>query len=137
MKTELKVPTEFEEQMNFVTVAKLKFPGIMICSQIAGANLGKAASGRAKAAGYMKGWPDIFIAEPVVFDDKGKTFFGLFIEMKRRDKRKSVVSADQKKVLKDLSDKGYKCVVCYGWEDAMTILEIYMNGPHMHRGVMF
>ncbi len=97
LKAKLKVPTEFEEQMNFVNLARLKYPGIMICSQIAGANLGKAASGRAKAAGYMKGWPDVFIARARYSFNQKEFFYGLFIEMKRRDKSLSTVSADQKR----------------------------------------
>lgn len=110
--------SEFEEQKSFVTVVKLKYPNVLLCAQIAGINLGAKYGWKAKVAGYKKGWPDIFIAEP------NKDYHGLFIEMKKRGDTKP--TPDQKIVGKQLEERGYKFIVSHGWQYAFQELEAYI-----------
>lgn len=72
--------------------------------------------------GMKKGFPDNFIAEP-----RG-IYHGLFIELKRAKKSLSRKSPEQRQWIKDLEEKGYKAVFCYGAEEAKrTVLE-YLEG---------
>jgi len=73
---------------------------------------------RMKAAGYTRGWPDIFIPIP------HKSWGGLFIEFKSP---KGKISDHQKKMLTDLYELGYKTAVCRSIEDAMTVVRLYLR----------
>ena len=83
-----------------------------------------------KSEGAVAGVPDLVIPEP------NKYYHGLYIEMKRRPKRlkngkKSVthtkVSPEQEKWLRELNERGYYAVVCYGEDEAIEIIEEYME----------
>lgn len=83
--------------------------------------------GKMKAEGLRDGVPDIMLPYPMY----GKSYAGLYIEMKReiyRKRKDGGLSEDQIKWLAYLNEVGYKAVICYGWEEARdTILE-YLNG---------
>lgn len=72
-----------------------------------------------KRMGVKKGVPDICICEPN-FDHHG-----LYIEMKKR--KGGRVSEEQKEWLQGLTDRGYKAVVCRGWDEAREAVEEYMG----------
>jgi hypothetical protein len=67
-----------------------------------------------KAQGVKSGLPDVFIFRPV----KGAP--GVVVELKRV--RGGVVSPDQKKWLKTLSDFGWICYVAKGADDAIKFV---------------
>lgn len=77
---------------------------------------------RQKKAGFKSGTPDLFFSYPC----HGKP--GLFIEMKRKEKSKATVSANQKKRMKVLKQAGYVVVVAYGFEEAQSYINAYLNG---------
>ncbi|MDO5329027.1 MAG: VRR-NUC domain-containing protein [Coriobacteriia bacterium] len=54
-------------------------------------------------------------------------FAGIFIEMKRCNKSKSIVSEDQKKWIKKLNTKGYEAYICYGASAAIECVKEYMG----------
>lgn len=74
---------------------------------------------KAKATGYVPGFPDLQICEA-----RGG-YFGLFIEIKL-DKR-CYASGYQKDWIKDLNDRGYKAKVCKGFDECRTELDNYFN----------
>lgn len=73
---------------------------------------------RLKAQGVMSGYPDLhlFVAR--------HGFHGLFIEMKSPT---GTTSANQKEVMKRLSEQGYKCVVCKSFESAQKEIKEYLE----------
>ncbi len=75
----------------------------------------------AKKAGMKKGYPDVFL--PVA----ARGWHGLFIEMKRKDGKASDVSKEQRQWIDDLREQGYHAVVCYGWESAAQVIELYLG----------
>ena len=83
-----------------------------------------------KAEGVVPGVPDLMIAVP------NRHYHALFIEMKRRPKtlkssKKSysgiTVSDNQKVWLQYLNHNNYKAVVCYGADEAIDVIEEYME----------
>ncbi len=50
-------------------------------------------------------------------------YHGLWIEMKTRDGR---LSREQKKVVPLLIEQGYYVSVCYGWEEAVCAIKLYL-----------
>ena len=78
----------------------------------------KVTAARLKAQGVKAGVPDLFL--PVSRHGK----HGLWIEMKVTGGR---VSSSQCEWLGDLSEQGYECKVCYGWQEAKDALEEYLK----------
>lgn len=72
-----------------------------------------------KRQGVKAGVPDIMLPAP-----RG-SHAGLFIELKVGDNRPTV---SQKHFLNALREAGYCCLVCYGSEEAITVIEAYLNG---------
>lgn len=72
-----------------------------------------------KRMGMKKGVPDICLPVP-----KG-TYHGLWIELKA-DKTKRATK-EQKEWLIKLTEQGYKAVVCYGADNAVTVIKEYLN----------
>ena len=119
------VPLEEAEQcalMEWAAYNAGKWPELRLLYHIP--NEGKRsirAGARLKAQGLKRGVPDNHL--PVA---RGG-YIGLYIELKRRDKRKSRVTQDQADWITDLSMQGHKCCVCWGWEQARDVLEEYMS----------
>ena len=68
--------------------------------------------------GLKKGVPDIFLAVP-----RGK-YHGLFIELKFGQNR---LTPEQIEWFKLLTWQGYRCVVCYGWQEASQVILDYLE----------
>lgn len=115
------VPSETDEQKNVVDYLEWK----KICyahtpnegkrSTITGHNL--------KQLGMKKGFPDLFIYEPV------GEYHGLAIEMKALNGKPTM---DQLKCLGALKQRGYAAYIAYGANQAIRIIEAYMNGELKH-----
>jgi hypothetical protein len=78
-----------------------------------------------KAEGVRKGVLDIFLAHPVkniqiIF----KGYSGLFIEMKFG---KNKLTKEQKEWIERLTQAGYKCSVCYSFEEARDKILNYLG----------
>jgi len=87
-----------------------------------GGNRNPREAARLKAQGVKPGVSDIFL--PVA---RGG-YQGLFIELKRRKAHgPSRVSKPQSEFLYDMTEEGYRAVVCYGAEDAMRVITEYMG----------
>lgn len=96
---------------------------------------GSGQKGKMKAEGLRDGVPDVALPVPVFdWDDirlKYCKYHGLYIEMKiekRRNQKDGGCSEDQLEWLDYLNKAGYKAVVCYNWEEAVNVIEEYLNG---------
>lgn len=72
-----------------------------------------------KSMGMKSGFPDFFIYEP-----RGQ-YHGLALELKRV--KGGVVSDHQKECLTKLSERGYKAVVCKGFDEAKKAIDSYLS----------
>ncbi len=121
--TEIYIPTEDEEQealFDWAAVNVGKMPCLRMLYAIP--NGGKRHMNVAKTmkrTGTKKGVPDVCL--PVA---RGK-YHGLYIEMKR--KKDGRLSPEQRQWLRDLSEQGYRCEVCKGWEEAAKVLVNYLK----------
>jgi len=120
--------SEHDEQVEVVKYCDAK--GILMFAIPNGTNKSLTAQRMFKAEGLKSGVPDLMI--PIA----NKYYHGLFIEMKRRAKRlkngkKSTshtkVRPEQEKWLNDLSERGYCVNVCYGADEAIEVIENYME----------
>lgn len=118
---------EENDQINFVTYARAKYPGIITMIspivKFSGSSVGaRMAQGkRIKAMGYMKGTLDMFIPEP-----RG-IYHGFFIEFKKETG--GVISDEQVWMINALEFAGYYCKVAKGYSEAINLLDYYMSLP--------
>lgn len=75
-----------------------------------------------KAEGVKSGVADIFL--PV---SRG-TYHGLYIELKRADGTEADISDRQREFLTFVDEQDYLAVVCFGWEQAVSVIEHYLRG---------
>lgn len=97
-----------------------------------GGNRNPREAARLKAGGVKAGVSDIFLPMPTVapcgLSDSGAGFAGLFIEMKRRKvDGYSAVSQNQVEFQDRMRWEGYKCVVCYGADEAIDEITEYLK----------
>ena len=78
----------------------------------------KAEAVKLKQMGVKAGIPDLCLPVPM------GVYSGLYIEMKYDTGR---LEDSQKKMLKALAAAGHYCTVCYGAEEAIRVLEEYIN----------
>lgn len=104
-------------QTNFIKYLALKYPKTRYCASLGGIRTSFKQAIKAKANGYVKGFPDVQICEA-----KGG-FFGLFIELKY----KGYPTKEQKSWIEDLNKLGYKAVVAKGLDQACDVLNDYMR----------
>lgn len=103
----LTVPTEHEEQREFVRWFRQTHPSVRILAIPNGGARSPATAGRLKAEGVSPGVPDLFVPA-----------WGLWVEMKRVKGGK--VSTDQKDWHVYLAEVGYRVIVCHGCTDAIN-----------------
>ena len=85
-------------------------------------NEGKRQNGAVlKAMGLRPGVPDVVLPYPSIHGH-----YGLYIEMKKRD-RSNGLSADQRQFIRLLHWAGYRAEVAYGADEAIRILEEYLE----------
>jgi hypothetical protein len=71
--------------------------------------------------GYSPGVPDLMIYDRPETVENGLVYVGAAIEMKRR--KGGIVSAEQKIWIEGLAERGWKCKVALGADDAIQFLE--------------
>lgn len=87
-----------------------------------GGTRSRSQGGRLKAEGVKAGVADLMLPVPV-----GR-YHGLFIEMKRQNGTEADVSPKQREFLLFVQAQGYRVQVCYGWEQAVAVIERYLCG---------
>ena len=69
-------------------------------------------------------WRSRFVYSKISHFD-GRTYHGLFVEMKRNNKCK--ITSKQKEVMEKLELHNYRCEVGYGMDDAMKKIRYYLT----------
>tara|TARA_R100001369_G_scaffold90778_1_gene130309 strand:- start:512 stop:877 length:366 start_codon:yes stop_codon:yes gene_type:complete len=112
--------SEAHLQAAVIRYIKLKHPTVRYCASLGG-QYQKHVSQRmkAKATGYVKGFPDLQITEA-----KGG-YFGLFIELKL-DKQ-CYASQVQTDWILDLNTRGYKAEICKGYHNTIELIDNYLR----------
>ena len=113
---------ESHEQALVVAHVRQFHPDVTIAAVPNGARRTRWERTRAKAEGLLAGYPDL------VVDVARGGYFGLRIEMKRRD-GKGRESKVQRDVRRRLTVAGYRCIVCDGAVSAIDELEEYLALP--------
>lgn len=117
---QLKKPKEQNIQSTVVTWFKLQYPKALFTASAGGLHTSKSQGSKMKAAGYVKGCPDLLIFEP-----RGG-YFGLMIEMKREGGR---ATPEQIVFIEQLRQRNYFAVVCTGSQEAMNVISKFMSSP--------
>ena len=117
------VPSEHEEQaalFEWAEMARCKHPCLKLLYAIPnGGKRDKITAARLKSEGVKKGVPDTCLPVP-----KGE-YHGLYIELKRL--KDSKTSPEQKQWQKDLTEQGYKAIICKGWQSAAKEIMNYLK----------
>lgn len=107
-----RMPTEHEEQMDFVRWFRRTYNPVRIFAIPNGGERNKAEAMRLKTEGVSRGVPDLYVPE-----------WKLWIEMKKQ--RGGTVSDDQKDWLGYLEGIGDTAIVCRGSVEAQTMVTRY------------
>lgn len=110
----MKIPTEHQEQVEFVCWFRREYPDVRIFAIPNGEARSKSSGARLKAEGVSAGVPDLFIPA-----------WNTWIEMKRF--KGGSVSEKQKDWLAYLESVGHKVFVCKGADSAKEIAQGVYN----------
>lgn len=114
----IKQGSEASEQAAVIQYLKHQYPSVIYCASAGGLHTSYTQAARMKMMGYVRGFPDLQICEP------SNGYHGLFIEMKSLDGYPSV---DQKQWIAALNKRGYKAVVCKGFQEAKQSIDEYFK----------
>jgi len=140
---------EYTLQKQLAAYLRLQYPRVLFRSDAAGLNLSKAQAGMNKAIQYGRGWPDLFIAEPMLRDGK-MLYAGLFLELKAegtpiirsKDASKPLKGEavlrrkgdffdahiqEQAEMLLKLAGRGYLCKFAVGFNQAKAFIDAYLD----------
>ncbi len=124
--------TEEQEQRTLVEWARLsrrRLPALQLLFHVPNGGLRHPVTAqKMKLLGVQSGIPDLILPVP------RKGFHGLFLEMKREVHRptgkrtvtKGKLSDSQLWWIDNLRLQGYRVEVCYGFEEAKSVLEDYL-----------
>ena len=110
---------EHDAQVALVDLIKTTAPDILFTATVGGVRLSINQAKRMKAAGYLRGVPDLLFFEP------REGFAGLAIELKA--KKGGRVSPDQRSVLNALKTRNWRTEVAHGYDHALSILRDYFE----------
>lgn len=123
---------EEEVQKGVVNYLKLKYPKAWYCASLGGIRTSFKQAVKAKATGYVKGFPDLQICVPMErgIDGEGGTrrggvYHGLFLEIKKD--KKSYPTKEQKEWIAYLNEQGYCARVTKGIDESMQTIDDYFN----------
>lgn len=122
-KDQIPCPHESVEQtwlFRWAQVMSLTHPELKLLHHIPnGGSRNKIEAAKLKAQGVRAGVPDICLPVP------SGEYHGLYIELKKRDG--GHVSDSQKEWLSALKGLGYRAEVCKGFDEAVAVIEEYLN----------
>jgi hypothetical protein len=107
---------EHDLQVKLVNHIREVDPSIFFTATVGGVRLSINQAKRMKAAGYLRGIPDLLIFEP------SGDYCGLAIELKAGKGR---ASSYQLNALKSLRARGWRGEVSTGWDDTIELLNEY------------
>lgn len=111
--------SEYDIQTRVAQYLDTEHPNVLWCASAGGARTSMNEAKRLKAAGYKKGFPDVFVYEP-----RG-AFHGLAIELKKE--KGGRVSQSQKEWKQALEERGFHAAVAKGYDAAIDVLERYLT----------
>jgi exonuclease VII large subunit len=111
--------SEYDIQTRVAQYLDTEHPNVLWCASAGGARTSMNEAKRLKAAGYKKGFPDVFVYEP-----RG-AFHGLAIELKKE--KGGRVSQSQKEWKQALEERGFHATVAKGYDAAIDVLERYLT----------
>ena len=124
-----KLATEHEHQaalFAWAERARQTMPELAMLAAVPNGGLRhKAVAAKLRAEGVKPGYPDVLLDVP------RKPWHGLRIEMKKEGGR---VSAHQEEWIARLGACGYLATVCYGWDEARSVIERYLMLPKWEQG---
>lgn len=124
MKNYLPIPTESEEQQALFEWKERmlgKYPELKLLHHIPNEGKRSVSTGaRMRREGLVSGVPDIHLPVP------SGTYHGLYIELKRI--KHSKVTPEQEEFIAMLNKYDNFAVICYGWEEAVKVIEWYLKG---------
>ena len=108
-----------EYQLQKAVCKYLDLKGILYCGSMGGQyQVHFSQRIKAKKSGYKKGFPDLFIYEPM-----GK-WYGLAIELKVGYNR---ATKEQLYWRNELNKRGYVAEICNGIDEVLTVIDRYLN----------
>lgn len=107
-------------QKAVVQYIQLAYPNSLYCASLGGIRTSFKQAVKAKATGYVKGFPDLAIYEPM------GGYYGLFLEIKS-DKKK-YPTKEQRQWVSDLNKRGYYACVSKGFDETKQIVDKYFAG---------
>lgn len=137
---------ESDLQVMVADYLRLRYPNVLFHSDFgSGIKLTKGQAMKQKRQnGGRRGWPDMFIAEPIGYlgelmpDSMAGQMecAGLFLELKKEGTRiykkdgtpASDHIAEQLEVLNSLKDRGYAGAIVAGFSDAKYVIDEYLGG---------
>lgn len=111
----------YEQEMIFTWAAlhAAKYPELDLMHHIPnGGRRDKRTGAILKRQGVKAGIPDIFL--PAAHGG----YHGLYIELKTKT---GSLSSAQRQILSKLNERGYKAVMCRGYEDAVETIRAYLE----------
>ena len=124
---------EEEVQKGVVNYLKLKYPKAKYCASLGGIRTSFKQAVKAKATGYVKGFPDLQICVPMERGmhgeggtiEGGGVYHGLFLEIKKD--KKSYPTKEQKEWIAYLNEQGYCARVTKGIDESIQTIDDYFN----------
>ena len=124
---------EEEVQKSVVKYLKIKYPKAWYCASIGGISTSYKQAVKAKATGYVKGFPDLQICVPMergLSEEEGGirgggVYHGLFLEIKKD--KKSYPTKEQKAWIANLNEQGYCARVTKGLDESIEVIDNYFN----------
>ena len=117
---------EEEVQKGVVKYLKLAYPKVRYCASLGGIRTSFKQAVKAKATGYVKGFPDLQICTPMGRGDiEGGVYHGLFLEIKKD--KKSYATKEQKEWIEYLNEQGDCARVTIGLDESMQVIDDYFN----------
>ena len=119
---------EEEVQKSVVKYLKLQYPDAKYCASLGGIRTSFKQAVKAKATGYVKGFPDLQICVPMERGDAsegGGVYHGLFLEIKKD--KKSYPTKEQKEWIAYLNEQGYCARVTKGLDESIEVIDNYFN----------
>ncbi len=120
---------EEEVQKGVVKYLKMRYPKAKYCASLGGIRTSYKQAVKAKATGYVKGFPDLQICVPMErgtpTDEGGGVYHGLFLEIKKD--KKSYPTKEQKEWIAYLNEQGYCARVTKGLDESIEVIDNYFN----------
>ena len=118
---------EEEVQRSVVKYLKMRYPKAKYCASLGGIRTSYKQAVKAKATGYVKGFPDLQICVPMGRGDAegGGVYHGLFLEIKKD--KKSYPTKEQKEWIAYLNEQGYCVRVTKGLDESIEVIDNYFN----------